>query len=327
MGTTTLGAVTYTYDTAGRIASRGGSLFKSVLPAATTATAVYNADNQLTSWNGVAATYDLNGNLINDGTRAFTWDARNRLTGITGVASYVYDGVDRRQSVTQGATTVTALYDGFDPVQEQSPLGTVSANLQIGLGVDERFTRTKAGATSTYLTDLLGSTVALADSAGVVQTSYGYDPYGVTSQTGAANDNPYQFTGRQNDGTGLYYSRARYYNPSWGRFVSEDPIGLGGGINQYAYVQGNPVSKTDPTGQDPTSSSSSSSTAPTTYPHSDAPMNGTQVCGGAPPSCVTAWNMCVMSGTNVVHCSKALATCNTSGVVTIFGPGIIGFGG
>ncbi|MDQ7247298.1 RHS repeat-associated core domain-containing protein [Dongia sedimenti] len=192
--------------------------------------------------------YDLNGNLTNDGTRAFTWDARNRLTGITGVASYVYDGVDRRQSVTQGATTVTALYDGYDPVQEQSPTGTVSANLQIGLGVDERFTRTKAGATSTYLTDLLGSTVALADSAGVVQTSYGYDPYGVSSQTGAANDNPYQFTGRQNDGTGLYYYRARYYNPSWGRFISEDPIGLSGGINQYAYVGGNPISLTDPIG-------------------------------------------------------------------------------
>ncbi|MDQ7247293.1 RHS repeat-associated core domain-containing protein [Dongia sedimenti] len=143
---------------------------------------------------------------------------------------------------------MTALYDGYDPVQEQSPTGTVSANLQIGLGVDERFTRTKAGATSTYLTDLLGSTVALADSAGVVQTSYGYDPYGVTSQTGAANDNLYQFTGRQNDGTGLYYYRARYYNPSWGRFINEDPIGLSGGINLYAYVGGNPIGWTDPLG-------------------------------------------------------------------------------
>ncbi|MDQ7247295.1 RHS repeat-associated core domain-containing protein [Dongia sedimenti] len=143
---------------------------------------------------------------------------------------------------------MTALYDGYDPVQEQSPTGTVSANLQIGLGVDERFTRTKAGATSTYLTDLLGSTVALADSAGVVQTSYGYDPYGVSSQTGAANDNPYQFTGRQNDGTGLYYYRARYYNPSWGRFINEDPIGLAGGVSLYAYAGGSPIGLSDPLG-------------------------------------------------------------------------------
>jgi RHS repeat-associated protein len=63
--------------------------------------------------------------------------------------------------------------------------------------------------------------------------------------SGAANDNQYQFTGRQNDGLGLYYYRARYYNPAWGRFVSEDPIGLVGGINLYAYVQGNPVSRVD----------------------------------------------------------------------------------
>lgn len=170
------------------------------------------------------------------------------MTAITGVASFVYDAVDRRQSVTQGATTVTTVYAGYDPVQEQSPVGTVAANLQIGLGVDERFTRTKSGTTSTYLTDQLGSTVALANSSGTVATTYGYDPYGVTSTAGAANDNQYQFTGRQNDGTGLYYYRARYYNPAWGRFVSEDPIGLAGGFNLYAYVGGNPVGLTDPLG-------------------------------------------------------------------------------
>ncbi|GAB2175293.1 RHS repeat-associated core domain-containing protein [Dongia sp. agr-C8] len=239
------------YDTAGRIASRGGSLFKSVLPTATTATAAYNADNQLTSWNGTTISYDLNGNLTNDGTRSFTWDARNRLTAITGVASFVYDGVDRRQSVTQGAATTAVVYDGYEPVQEQSPVGTVSANLRSGLGVDEWFSRTKGGVTSTYLTDQLGSTMALANGSGVVQTSYGYDPYGVTSQSGAANDNPYQFTGRQNDGTGLYYYRARYYNPTWGRFINEDPIGLAGGISLYGYVSGNPINNVDPFGECP----------------------------------------------------------------------------
>jgi len=74
--------------------------------------------------------------------RPFAWDARNRLTGITGVASFVYDGVGRRQSVTQGATTITALYDGYDPVQEQ---GSATANLQIGLHVDARLTRAIRG--------------------------------------------------------------------------------------------------------------------------------------------------------------------------------------
>jgi RHS repeat-associated protein len=252
-GGTAVGDVTYTYDTAGRISTRGGSLFKSVLPTAITGTATYNADNQLTSWSGSvgAPTYDLNGNLINDGTRSFTWDARNRLTAITGVASFVYDGVGRRQSVTQGATTVTTVYDGYDPVQEQSPVGTILADIRTGPGVDERFARTKGAATSRYLTDLLGSTVALTDSTGVVQTTYGYDPYGNTSQSGAANDNQYQFTGRQNDGTGLYYYRARYYNPTWGRFINEDPIGLAGGVNLYAYVGDMPTGTRDSHGLSP----------------------------------------------------------------------------
>jgi RHS repeat-associated protein len=61
--------------------------------------------------------------------------------------------------------------------------------------------------------------------------------------------NPFQFTGRENDGTGLMYYRHRYYAPQWGRFISEDPLGFAAGINQYAYCHNNPVNATDPTGQ------------------------------------------------------------------------------
>ncbi len=62
--------------------------------------------------------------------------------------------------------------------------------------------------------------------------------------------NPYQFTGRENDGTGLYFYRARYYSPTLQRFVAEDPISLGEGhTNLYGYVGENPVGKNDPTGQ------------------------------------------------------------------------------
>ena len=100
----------------------------------------------------------------------------------------------------------------------------------------------QGGTASTYLTDNLGSPVALADATGVNQTSYAYDPYGVTTATGAANTNPYQFTGRENDGaTDLYFYRARYYKPTWGRFISEDPIRLAGAINLYRYVANNPL--------------------------------------------------------------------------------------
>jgi RHS repeat-associated protein len=148
--------------------------------------------------------------------------------------------------LTGGGASITSLYDGYDPVQER---GSATANLQIGLGTDERFTRTKSGVTSTYLTDLLGSTVALADATGAVATTYSYDPYGVTTTGGTANDNQYQFTGRENDGFGLYYYRARYYNPVWGRFVSEDPSGLIAGINLYGYAGQAPVMYSDPSGR------------------------------------------------------------------------------
>lgn len=58
----------------------------------------------------------------------------------------------------------------------------------------------------------------------------------------------WQITGRESDGTGLQFNRARYYDPRLGRFISEDPIGLAGGVNSYSYVEGDPLSSTDPEG-------------------------------------------------------------------------------
>ena len=57
-----------------------------------------------------------------------------------------------------------------------------------------------------------------------------------------------QYTGRENDGTGLYYYRARYYSPELARFISEDPIGVAGGLNLFSYVDGDPIAGTDPFG-------------------------------------------------------------------------------
>jgi uncharacterized protein RhaS with RHS repeats len=63
------------------------------------------------------------------------------------------------------------------------------------------------------LPDALGSTVALGDGTGTIQTQYTYEPFGYASQMGAANTNSYRFTGREDDGSGLYFYRARYYHP------------------------------------------------------------------------------------------------------------------
>jgi RHS repeat-associated protein len=243
-GSTLIGDLTYTYDANGRRTSMGGSLAKVNLPSAITS-ATYNANNQLTNWNGTTLSYDLNGNMTYDGATTYTWDARNRLAAF-GSTAFAYDSFGRR---TSNATGTTFLYDGSSAVQELSGL-TVTANLLAG-GVDEIFTRTDSAGTRNFLADALGSTLALTDSTGTVQTQYTYQPFGQTTPNGASSTSTFQYTGRENDGTGLYYYRARYYNPTLGRFVSEDPLRFGGGdINLYAYVRNAPMSFSDPGGEE-----------------------------------------------------------------------------
>ena len=109
--------------------------------------------------------------------------------------------------------------------------------------------RTDSSGTSSYLTDRLGSTVAIASSTGTIQTQYTYDPFGATTSTGGTSTNAYDFTGRQKDSSGLYYDRARYYSPAQQRFISSDPIGFGGGdSNLYGYAHDSPTNFTDPSG-------------------------------------------------------------------------------
>src|SRR5713101_2777303 len=114
------------------------------------------------------------------------------------------------------------LYDAANFVQELTS-GTPTANLLSG-GIDEVFARTDAAGTTNFLADALGSTLALSDSAGNLLTQYTYELFGNTTVSGLPSANPYQHTGRENDGTGLYFYRARYYSPTFQRFASEDPI-------------------------------------------------------------------------------------------------------
>ena len=149
------------------------------------------------------------------------------------------------------STTTNFLYDGVNAVQETGTNPT--ANLLTG-GVDERFTRVSATETDNYLTDALGSTMELTDSTGATEEQYSYGPYGMLSATGATTTNSYAYAGREFDGlafngTAINYNRARYYNPTTGRFLSEDPIGfVGSGANLYAYAENNPISLKDALG-------------------------------------------------------------------------------
>jgi RHS repeat-associated protein len=245
---TTLGNLTYAYDVAGRRIQIGGSYARTGLPLAITG-ASYNDGNRQTAFGSQTLSYDLNGNLTSDGVNSYTWNARDQLVSISGSglsAGFQYDAVGRRSSKTVNSVTTGFLYDGDNIVQEQSG-GSATANI-LGGGLDEFFGRTESSGTTTPLVDPLGSPIALADSSGVVQTQYTYDPFGSTSVSGTSGSNPSQYTGRENDGTGLYYYRARYYSPANQRFISEDPIGLLGGINGYAYAVNNPISFSDPYG-------------------------------------------------------------------------------
>lgn len=245
--------MSYDYDAAGQLISRGGNWDTTGLPTATTAAGTVDANHRLTSFNGQTLTYDTVGSLTGDGVNQYVYNARDQLVAIKqgGVttASFAYDAFGRRTSRTVSGVATTYRYDGENPIEETTN-GAV-ATIMSGLGMDERYARDDTGGRRYFLTDHLGSTTALSDSGGNVTARYSYSPYGDTSMTvlqGVAPTNPYQYTGRENDGAGLYYYRARYYSPGMRRFTQEDPLGFIDGATPYAYVGGNPLSYADPMG-------------------------------------------------------------------------------
>lgn len=246
IGNTVLGDLSYGYDLAGRRTSVGGSMAKTGMPQASTAS--YNAANQVVSWSSQSITYDANGNLQSDGLNTYTWDAKNQLVSIAGAvnASFQYDPFGRRVSKTVNGATTAYLYDGDTPLLELNG-GMVTASNLPGAATDEVIQRTDTSGTVVLLPDALGSTLSTVNAAGATVSTFTYEPYGNTTVSGNAQ-NPHQFTGRDNDGTGLYYYRARYYSPKFGRFISEDPAGLTGGANLYRYALDSPFTFKDPFG-------------------------------------------------------------------------------
>jgi RHS repeat-associated protein len=254
-----LGNLTYQYDPAGNRIEVGGSFARTLLPDPVT-TATYDAANRQLHFGGRRMTlpdskpaYDANGNLtlITDpsGVSTFTWDARNRLTSFTGPgtnATFAYDPLGRRLAKRINGQFTQFVYDGFDIVQEfvnNTPVPYLRS-----LNIDEPLVRDGG---EFYLVDALGSSIALTGPTGSVHTEYTYDPFGKANITGTAT-NPFQYTGRENDETGSYYYRARYYEPTLARFLQEEPLGfIGVATNLYAYVLNNPLRFTDSTGMNP----------------------------------------------------------------------------
>ncbi len=243
-GTTTLKDLGYVFDTADQLKQITGLAAAPPIDKTVTSTSL-NANNQYLSVGSDTLQHDSNGNLSTNAQTTYQWDVRDRLIGLTGsgvTASFSYDALGRRKSKTVNGTTTTFLYDGSDILQDST------ASYLHGPGVDNIFSRTVASSNEYFLTDHLGSTIALTDGTGNISTQYAYSAYGKATKTGSST-NYFTYTGREDDGTGLYFYRARYYSPDLKRFVAEDPIGFAGGqSNLYGYVGGNPISNTDPSG-------------------------------------------------------------------------------
>ena len=162
----------------------------------------------------------------------------------------MHDPFGRRIQKSGPLGTTNYLYDGPDIIEEVDSTGTVSARNTKGPGIDETLATLRSGTTSYYEADGLGSVTSLSNNAGSLANTYTYDSHGRLSSSSGTLVNPFQYAGREFDSeTGLYYYRARYYDSSTGRFLSEDPLEFeGGDVDLYRYVANNPVMYIDPDG-------------------------------------------------------------------------------
>jgi len=227
-------------------------------------------------------TYDANGNVTGRaGSILYTWDSANRLASSSGT-TYAYDDANRRISATTNGTTTKYIPWGLNTIRERT--GKVVRDYVFGPGIDEPLAKLENGVATYYSVDGLGSIMASTDAYGNVLNTTSYDPWGITS---LSSQSPlFGFTGRETAG-GLWHYRARYYDPSIGRFLSEDPLSgylrvstpsiytylvdvrnlfrrsndnqadtiyLLGGLREpvlwgiYSYVDGDPVNRSDPLG-------------------------------------------------------------------------------
>ncbi|MBL8188224.1 MAG: IPT/TIG domain-containing protein, partial [Acidobacteria bacterium] len=184
------------------------------------------------------------------GTTNYQWDARGRLTRATlpsgQAVDYGYDAVGRRTGRTASSTVTTFQYDGEDIVIDRFNSGAGNDYLN-GLGLDDKLRQKDIASGSIYFLQAhLGTTSLLSNLSGVLIDQRVYEAFGESS---VGVSTRYGYVGRERDElTGGMYYRARWYDPTQGRFFSEDPASYLGGINLYAYVNNNPINNSDPFG-------------------------------------------------------------------------------
>jgi len=221
---------------------------------------VHNPGNILSSADGTTYTHDDNGNRTTKthgiNVTSYTYDSLNRLTQTsTGSRQiqYLYNGLGQRVAKIDSGVRTNYLIDpnGFLPqvlAEMDASNNLIAYYVYDGAGLVAKVT--PANQYYFYHYDGLASTIAITDNAGQVVNTYCYSPEGLVGVQETI-PNPFQYAGRfgvMAEGNGLYYMRARYYDPETGRFINKDPIGYMGGINLFTYVGNNLVTLVDPEG-------------------------------------------------------------------------------
>jgi RHS repeat-associated protein len=223
----------------------------------------YNAANQLEGYPGASYHYDANGNTTEKTeaglTTRYGYDAEDRLREVRDenanlLARYAYDPFGRRLAKTRDGTTTYFLYADEGLIAELDAAGTVQQAYGWApdslWGTEPLYTEAN-GERGFYLTDHLGTPHKLIAPNGATLWAATYHAFGQAEVDPASRlANPLRFPGQYFDPeTGLHYNYFRDYEPSTGRYVESDPIGLGGGLNTFAYAGNNPTRFVDPTGQ------------------------------------------------------------------------------
>lgn len=185
--------------------------------------------------------YDNNGNQT-DGT-TLAYDAENRLTSSSnGSWTYAYNGDGLRTSRSSGGGGRTFVWNVSGTLPE---IIKDSGGNQYVYGLDLISRTDSNNVQEYYLTDGLGSTTGAADGTGAVGTSYQYDAFGALRSQVGSSTNEFTFTGEQVDSNGLQYLRARYYDRTTGRFLTQDPLYVS---DRYQYAASNPSNLAGPSG-------------------------------------------------------------------------------
>jgi RHS repeat-associated protein len=170
-------------------------------------------------------------------------------TAVGSGVSFKYDPFGRRIYKSSSVGTSIYGYDNNNLIEETNASGAVVARYAQTDSIDEPVAILRAGTTSYYQADGLGSVTTLSNPAGAIANNYTFDSFGNLMASSGTIQNSFRFTGREFDTeTNLYFYRARYFDPQAGRFLSEDPMRFFESPDFYAYVENNPLNLIDTMG-------------------------------------------------------------------------------